>query len=60
MAGMFGHTAIEDSGIANWNTASLTYATSMFFEAKHLSAGLDLSVPVVRVAVSLPDQHNRP
>jgi hypothetical protein len=43
MAGMFGHTAIEDSGIANWNTASLTDATSMFFEAKQLSAGLDLS-----------------
>ena len=43
MSAMFEGTAIEDSGIANWNTASLTAATQMFFEATQLSAGLDLS-----------------
>ena len=43
MGGMFAYTAIEDSGIANWNTASLTDASSMFSGTDHLSADLDLS-----------------
>ena len=43
MGGMFAQTAIEDSGIANWNTASLTDASGMFFGARRLSASLDLS-----------------
>jgi hypothetical protein len=36
-------TAIEDSGIGNWNTSSLTDASYMFLSAKQLSRNLDLS-----------------
>jgi hypothetical protein len=43
MKSMFESTSIEDSGIANWNTASLTDASRMFFEARSLRADLDLS-----------------
>jgi hypothetical protein len=43
MFGMFDSTAIEDSGIGNWNTASLTDAGYMLSNAQHLSRCLDLS-----------------
>lgn len=43
MGGMFLHAGIEDSGIANWNTASLTDASAMFVRTRHLSESLDLS-----------------
>jgi hypothetical protein len=43
MGAMFDNAGIEDSGIANWNTASLTDASSMFVGTRHLSASLDLS-----------------
>jgi hypothetical protein len=36
-------TAIEDSGIGNWNTSSLIDASYMFLSAKQLSRNLDLS-----------------
>ena len=40
---MFGDAGIEDGGIANWNTASLTVASAMFVRTRHLSESLDLS-----------------
>ena len=43
MDGMFKLTPIEDSGLANWNTASLTDASHMFHRTKGLSTDLDLS-----------------
>jgi hypothetical protein len=43
MTGMFEGAAIEDSGIGDWNTASLEDAATMFKNAGHLSRGLDLS-----------------
>jgi surface protein len=43
MAGMFLKAGIEDSGIGDWNTASLEKAESMFHEAGNLSRDLDLS-----------------
>jgi hypothetical protein len=43
MGGMFNHAGIEDSGIANWNTRSVLDASHMFYMARSLSEGLNLS-----------------
>ena len=43
MSEMFTEAGIEDSGIANWNTARLISARHMFLRTEHLSADLDLS-----------------
>jgi hypothetical protein len=55
MGEMFFDSAIEDSGIANWNTASLVYASGMFHMAHQLSDRLDLSAWVFGDNVDMTD-----
>jgi hypothetical protein len=43
MSGMFEEAGIENSGIGQWDTESLTYACTMFEGAKGLSIDIDLS-----------------